>query len=189
MNLATVAEGAATGLPDFAYLWLGEGIGAGWSSGGHLQRGATGSAGEIGYLEVPRSAVAIAPDAYDFTDLVGWPGLTALLGVDSYAAALAALPASDAALESLADRITLLVDALAAVTDPATVVLGGPTAFAGGERLAQLVQARVATRRDLPVLAGRAGDRPVLLGAQRLLVASVRERLEDAIVASIGKED
>lgn len=190
VNLATLAEGAATGLVDFAYLWLGEGLGAGLDAGGHLQRGATGSAGEIGYLEVPRSALAIDPAALDFTDLVGWPGMTALLGCDTYAEALAALPRNDAAMQSLADRIALLVDTLAAVADPARVVLGGPTAFVGGERLAALVQARVAQRRDLTVLAGRAGVHPVMLGAQRLLVDSIRERLEDAIVvASAGKED
>jgi predicted NBD/HSP70 family sugar kinase len=189
VNLATIAEGAATGLVDFAYLWLGEGLGAGLDAGGRLQRGASGSAGEIGYLEVPRSAVAIDPAAFDFTDLVGSPGLTALLGCGSFAEALAALPGDDEALDSLAARIALLVETLAAVVDPARVVLGGPTAFVGGERLAELVQARVAIRRDLPVRAGRAGAHPVLLGARRLLVDSIRERLEDAIVASAGKED
>ncbi len=189
VNLATLAEGAASGLVDFAYLWLGEGLGAGLDAGGHLQRGATGSAGEIGYLEVPRSALAIDPEALDFTDLVGRPGLTALLGCDTYAEAIAALPGNGRALESLADRIALLVDILAAVADPSKVVLGGPTALAGAERLAALVQARVALRRDLPVLPARAGARPVLLGARRLLVESIRERLEDAIVASAGKEE
>ena len=189
VNLATVAEAASTGLVDFTYLWLGEGLGAGLDAGGHLQRGASGSAGEIGYLEVPRSALAIDPDALDFTDLVGWPGITALLGCTSYAEALAALPGSDAAMDSLAHRIALLVGTLAAVTDPAQVVLGGPTGLVGGERLATLVQERVSTQRDLPVLAGRAGANPVLLGAKRLLVESIRERLEDAIVASAGKED
>jgi predicted NBD/HSP70 family sugar kinase len=189
VNLATLAEGAATGLVDFAYLWLGEGLGAGLDAGGHLQRGASGSAGEIGYLEVPRSALAIDPDALDFTDLVGWPGMTSLLGCETYADALAALPGNNRALESLADRIALLVDTLAAVADPALVVLGGPTALVGAERLAALVQARVALRRELPVLAARAGSHPVLLGARRLLVESIRERLEDAIVASAGKED
>lgn len=189
VNLATLAEGAASGLVDFAYLWLGEGLGAGLDAGGHLQRGAAGSAGEIGYLEVPRSALAIDPEALDFTDLVGRPGLTALLGCDTYGEAIAALPGNGRALESLADRIALLVDILAAVADPSKVVLGGPTALAGAERLAALVQARVALRRDLPVLPARAGARPVLLGARRLLVESIRERLEDAIVASAGKEE
>jgi predicted NBD/HSP70 family sugar kinase len=138
---------------------------------------------------VPRSALAIDPNALDFTDLVGGPGMMALLGCPSYAEALAALPGNDLALDSVADRIALLVETLAAVVDPAQVVLGGPTAFVGGERLADLVHARVATHRDLPVLAGRAGAHPVLLGARRLLVESIRERLEDAIVASAGKED
>jgi predicted NBD/HSP70 family sugar kinase len=115
--------------------------------------------------------------------------MAALLGCASYVEALAALPGNERALHSVADRIALLVETLAAVADPAQVVLGGPTALVGGERLAELVQERVATHRDLPVLAGRAGDHPVLLGARRLLVGRIRERLEDAIVASAGKED
>lgn len=189
VNLATLAEAAATGLTDFAYLWLGDGLGAGLVTGGHLQRGASGSAGEIGYLEVPRSAAGIDPAAHDFTDLLGEPAILPLLGGATLAEALAALPGDERAQRSLAERIALLVETIAAVSDPARIVLGGPTGVAGGERLAELVGARVAARRDLPVQVARAGDQPVLLGARRLLVARIHERLEDAISASAGKED
>ncbi|MCA0296168.1 MAG: ROK family protein [Actinobacteria bacterium] len=181
VNLATLAEGATTGLTGFAYLWLGSGLGAGFLTGGVLHRGASGSAGEIGYLEVPRSAAAIDPEAVDFTDLVGGPALVDLLGAGSFAEAVAALPGNEPALAALAERIAMVVETLAAVTDPALVVLGGPTGLAGGERLAALVQERVAARRPLPVLAGRAGDQPVLLGARRQLLGTIRQRLEATI--------
>jgi predicted NBD/HSP70 family sugar kinase len=181
VNLATLAEGAITGLSDFAYLWLGFGLGAGFQINGVLHPGSSGSAGEIGYLEVPRSAAAIDPAALDFTDLVGGPALTSLLGIESFTDAVAALPGDEAVLAVLAERIALLIEPVAAVTDPTRVVLGGPTGVAGGERLAELVQAHVARRRTLPVLAARAGDQPVLLGARRLLLATIRQRLEETI--------
>lgn len=188
VNLATMAEAAATGLDDFAYLWLGTGLGAGLLVGGQLRRGASGSAGEVGYLEVPRSAAAIDPSANDFTDLLGGPAVTALLGGEHLTSALPMLAARPETLATIADRIALLLEPLAAVVDPARVVLGGPTGLAGGDALAELVERRVRARRDVGVQAARAGNQPVLLGARRLLVTGIRERLEDAIVASV-KED
>ena len=189
VNLATMAEAAATGAEDFAYLWLGVGLGAGLATGDGMRRGASGSAGEIGYLEVPRSAGAMDPEAIDFTDLLGEPAMMKLLDAPDLSAALARLCDDTAALEALADRIALLLETLVAVADPALVVLGGPTGMAGGTTLADLVQARLAERSGLPVRTGTAGTHPVLLGARRLLVASIRNDLEDAIVASLSKED
>jgi len=189
VNLATMAEAAATGLDDFAYLWLGTGLGAGLLVGGVVRRGASGSAGEIGYLEVPRSATALDPGANDFTDLLGGPAVTALLGGEDLASALSRLPERSDVLGALADRIALVVEPLAAVADPARIVLGGPTGLAGGDPLAGLVRDRLRGRREVGVQAARAGSQPVLLGARRLLVTGIRERLEDAIVASATKED
>lgn len=189
VNLATMAEAAVTGADDFAYLWLGEGLGAGLTVAGALQRGTSGSAGEIGYLCVPRSAARLDPVAEDFTDLLGGPAVQALAGGSDLAEALIRLPGDPAALTALADRIALLLEVLTAVADPALVVLGGPTGVAGGNALAELVHQRHAPRRDLPVWPARAGDRPVLLGARRLLVDGIRERLEDAIAASATKEE
>jgi hypothetical protein len=59
-----------------------------------------------------------------------------------------------------------------AVVDPALVVLGGPTAAAGGDRLAEAVEARlVADGRWHPrVATSGLGDRPVLAGARHVLV-------------------
>lgn len=182
VNLATMAERAAGSAGDasgFVHLWLGQGLGAGVDIGGVLQRGASGSAGEIGYLEVPRSAIAIDPEATDYTDLLGEPAVLSLLGGDDLTDALTRLPGNEPVLAGLAERVALLVQPLAAVLDPACVVLGGPTGVAGGERLAELVQERIDDR--LPVRPSRAGSRAVLLGAQRLLVENIRTRLEDRI--------
>jgi predicted NBD/HSP70 family sugar kinase len=196
VNLATMAERAAgTAGGDFAYLWLGKGIGAGVDIDGGVQRGASGGAGELGYLEVPRSAAAIDPAATDFTDLLGGPAVVALLGgvpdQEDLDLALQRLPGNASALAALAERIALLLQPLVAVLDPPCIVLGGPTGRAGGEQLAGLVADLVNGRdpriprsiRTTQVTGPASGAGPVLLGARRLLVATIRERLEAAITA------
>ncbi|MEU3726303.1 ROK family transcriptional regulator, partial [Streptomyces sp. NPDC031705] len=55
-NLAALAEqrsGAARDLDSFVLLWLGAGVGAAVVLDGRLRRGASGGAGEIGFLPVP----------------------------------------------------------------------------------------------------------------------------------------
>jgi len=55
VNLAAMAEradGAASGLDDFAFVWLGIGLGLATIAGGQARRGAGGAAGEIGWMPV-----------------------------------------------------------------------------------------------------------------------------------------
>ena len=63
VNLAAVAErevGRAVGVDDFVLLWAEEGLGAAIVIDGRLHRGATGGAGEVGFLPLawhaPRAA-------------------------------------------------------------------------------------------------------------------------------------
>jgi predicted NBD/HSP70 family sugar kinase len=56
VNLAALAEravGAAGDAGDFVLVWIGGGLGMSAFLGGKVHRGATGAAGEIGYLPVP----------------------------------------------------------------------------------------------------------------------------------------
>ena len=81
VNLAAAAEravGATRDAASFALLWMGEGLGVSVDLGGSVHRGASGGAGEIGYLSVPREAAAIAPDANDLTDLIGGDAVAAI---------------------------------------------------------------------------------------------------------------
>ena len=81
VNLAAVAEravGAARDAASFALLWMGDGLGVSVDLGGSVHRGASGGAGEIGYLPVPREAAAIDPDANDLTDLIGGDAVAAI---------------------------------------------------------------------------------------------------------------
>ncbi len=55
VNLAAMAErggGAAAGLDDFAFIWLGTGLGLATVSNGEVRRGVGGAAGEIGWMPV-----------------------------------------------------------------------------------------------------------------------------------------
>ncbi|PFG15541.1 putative NBD/HSP70 family sugar kinase [Propionicimonas paludicola] len=194
VNLATMAErvmGVAKEATEFAYLWVGHGIGLGIDLGGTVHRGAAGGAGEIGYLEVPRSATDLDPDADDFTDLLGGPHLLAQLGreQDCLERALPLLTERPDLIAGLADRITLALQPTCAVLDPGLIVLGGPTCLAAGASLAELVAQRMAgTYPGLRVELSGVGDQPVLLGARRLLVATLREELETRISQSIEIE-
>lgn len=194
VNLATMAErvmGVAKEATEFAYLWVGHGIGLGIDLGGTVHRGAAGGAGEIGYLEVPRSASDLDPDADDFTDLLGGPHLLAQLGreQDCLERALPLLTERPDLIAGLADRITLALQPTCAVLDPGLIVLGGPTCLAAGTSLAELVAQRMSgTYPGLRVELSGVGDQPVLLGARRLLVATLREQLETRISQSIEME-
>jgi predicted NBD/HSP70 family sugar kinase len=56
VNLAAMVErasGAARDVDDFVLVWIGGGLGMATVLGGRLHRGATGAAGEIGYLPAP----------------------------------------------------------------------------------------------------------------------------------------
>lgn len=185
VNLATMAErsaGAAQLAASFALFWIGDGLGVGVELGGVLHRGASGGAGEIGYLAVPRTAAALAPAANDFTDLLGGPAVARLLGGDGepLAELLPRLSGDETALAALADRVILAVNPLLAILDPSMIVLGGPTGGAGGDRLAELVAERVdpSAHPKLAVRTSGTGAQPVLLGARQQLVEQIRDHLE-----------
>ena len=208
VNLATIAERAAREPADpssFVYLWLGEGLGIGIDIDGVVQRGAFGGAGEIGYVEVPRSAAAIDPNANDFTDLIGGPAVRRIVGAPADARlrdALAGLDGDEVSLADLADRVALIVSPVLAVLDPAAVVIGGPTGLAAGERLAALVQERITdepapkakpsqvrTHHKVAVFHSVAGPSPILVGARRMLVANIWDRLEASIAVGASSTE
>ncbi|MER6915905.1 ROK family transcriptional regulator [Streptomyces sp. NPDC000594] len=195
-NLAAVAEqreGAARDRDTFAFLWLGEGVGAGIFLDGRLRRGASGGAGEIGFLPVPGtgglpSAVgcdggfhslacggAIARLAVEHGIAVGAPGGAGA----AEAVAEAVASGRDAFLEALAERVSLGAAALASVLDPGCVVLGGELGLAGGAVLAELVERRLAGLTPLAtqVRPGELGGSAVLRGA----LITARDRAQEEV--------
>lgn len=205
-NLAAVAEhrvGAARDRDTFVLLWLGHGIGAAVMLDGKLRRGASGGAGEIGFLPVPgTSGVPSAVNCEGgFHSLVGSAAVCALAadhGVRAWdpstggaqeqdpAAALAvraALRADDADgeafLSALAGRLALGAASVVSVLDPGCLVLAGELGRAGGAALAARVEERLARMSPLrtEVRAGTLGGGAVLRGG----LFAARDAAQDAL--------
>ncbi len=186
-NLAALAEqraGGARDLDSFVLLWLGAGVGAAVVLDGRLRRGASGGAGEIGFLPVPGTGGL--PSATDcgggFHALAGRDAVTALAGQHGFhgpAEEAVAGAAGEAFLDALAERLALGAAAVAAVLDPGCVVLGGELGLAGGPGLAARVARRLTTLTPVPteVRATALGGPAVLTGAR----LAAREAAQDAL--------
>ncbi len=190
VNLAAVAEqhdGAAQDVDDFVLVWADQGVGAALVLGGRLLRGATGGAGEIGYMPLPgaplsrggeRSA-ARADAGGGFQRLVGAPGVIELAreyGAPDVRTVAEAL-AHDAVRAEIARRLATGLAAVVAVVDPQLIVLSGEVAQAGGEALRALVEEEfTGLALPRPVLRlSRTEGNPILLGALRTALAATRD--------------
>jgi predicted NBD/HSP70 family sugar kinase len=164
VNLAALAElrlGAARDRDTFVLLWLGLSVGAGAVLDGRLRRGASGGAGEMGFLPVPGAGgLPSATDCGDafhglvssaaVCDMARRHGIETPAGSDEVAAEAAVRAALDAGergarfLDELADDVALGALAICVVLDPGCLVLGGEIGRAGGPELAGRVAARLA---------------------------------------------
>ncbi|MFF9894805.1 ROK family protein [Streptomyces longispororuber] len=186
VNLAAIAEqyeGAAQDHDDFVLAWLDEGVGAAIVLGGTLLRGATGGAGEIGYMPVPGAPLLRGlegtPGSYrgGFESLVSGSVVRERAGGKELPDALA-----DAAVrDELAQHIATALAAVVAVVDPELVVLSGQVAQAGGEEL-RLRVTRELTGLALPCpllrISELDGD-PILTGALRTALTQARDTVFD----------
>ncbi|GGP48050.1 ROK family transcriptional regulator [Streptomyces melanogenes] len=174
VNLAATAEhrlGAARGQSDFVLFWLGQGVGAAVFLDGKLRRGASGGAGEIGFLPVPGTGAL--PSATDcdggFHALAGAEAVVRLAAAHGLTGSAETLvrEASGAFLDALAERIAIGAAAVVSVLDPGLIVLGGELGHAGGALLAARVHRRLAALTPLgaEVRPSELGDRAVLRGA------------------------
>ncbi|MDF4249071.1 ROK family transcriptional regulator [Streptomyces sp. WMMB303] len=188
VNLAAVAErhaGAARGHDDFVLVWVDDGIGAAVFANGALLRGATGGAGEVGYMPLPGAPLARGgPGTYaradaggGFQSLVSVPAVCRLAGGAPLAEALADPWVRTETARRLADGIA----ALTAVLDPRLVVLSGAVPRAGGEELRALVE-RELTGLALPrplLRLSELEDDPILGGALLSALARARDDVFD----------
>ncbi|WP_328971350.1 ROK family transcriptional regulator [Streptomyces sp. NBC_00239] len=186
-NLAAVAEqrlGAARDVDSFVLLWLGAGVGAAVVLDGRLRRGASGGAGEIGFLPVPGTGGLPSATGCDggFHALAGRAAVARLAREHGFAGppeqAVAGAAGPDF-LDALAERLAVGAAAVAAVLDPGCVVLGGELGLAGGDALAARVAARLLTLTPVPteVRATALGGPAVLAGARLL----ARDAAQDAL--------
>lgn len=149
VKLAAVWErehGAAREVQSFALVWVGTGIGLAINIGASLYTGATGGAGEIGYMRLGlRTGHGALPPT--FHELVGPEAVESLarehglplVPADAVATARQDLARGMPFLSELARRMAGGLAPVIAVLDPPLLVLAGPTCVPGGEVLAQLV--------------------------------------------------
>ncbi|MEU7104649.1 ROK family transcriptional regulator [Streptomyces sp. NPDC046215] len=191
VNLAAVAEqhdGIAQDFDDFVLVWADCGVGAAVVLGGALRRGATGGAGEIGYMPLP--GAPLTRDGGGCQTLISSPavvGLARAHGIDAATATealdrAAATPGpGDEVLAELGRRLATGLAAVVAVVDPELVVLSGEVGRAGGERLRALVEAELsglALPRPLLRLSTLEGS-PILVGALRTALTAARDAVFD----------
>jgi predicted NBD/HSP70 family sugar kinase len=199
VNLAAMAEracGAAAGLDDFAFVWLGTGLGLAAVINGQVRRGVGGAAGEIGWMPVhgaPLPAGNEHPSKAGLQALAGGLAVQTLAAehgfdgptpADAITAALADLARTPrgkgaAFMDELAHRVSIGVAAICVVLDPGLIVLGGTVGKAGGADLAARVAAevpRLCLARPTVVATSVPGE-PVLLGAMQAALAQARAGL------------
>jgi predicted NBD/HSP70 family sugar kinase len=192
VNLAALAEqanGAARGTPDFVLLWADQGIGSAIVLGGSLHRGATGGAGEVGYMPAPGAPTARASGQYGdhgYQALTGGSAVLALLrahgvpGADFRAAVARAAALPDTApLREVAARLAVGLAAITSVVDPGLIVLSGGVVLSGGEPLRALIEEELhalTIPRPLVRLSSVEGN-PVLAGGLDLALKTVRDEV------------
>jgi predicted NBD/HSP70 family sugar kinase len=205
VNLVAQAEqsrGAARGHQDYVLLWADEGLGSALVLGGRLHRGATGGAGEIGYMPVLGAPTArdVGKRAdHGFQALSGGPAVLKILrshglrGTTPPVAvqnAVKAIDGGDAqadkareALRELAQRLAVGLAAITAVVDPEIVVLSGGVLLSGGETLRVLIEQELhaMTIPRPPLRLSTVEGNPVLTGALDLALGITREELFGAV--------
>lgn len=189
-NLAAVGErtrGSAQNVDTFALLWVARGLGLAVELGGRLYQGATGGAGEVGYILVGGRSVT-------FQDSVGSGAVLqlarrhGLVGSSAEAVVAAAVAEGDARLpflHELAERLATGIATIVAVLDPPLIVLAGSTCQAGGPLLVELTGrelSRVSPFRT-PLVASAVSGSAVLTGAVDTAVALGRSQVFGATPA------
>ena len=186
VNWAARAErdhGGAATLDDFAYLFLGEGLGCAIISDGEVRRGHGGLAGEIAHL------VTAGPQgqAVPFIEVFGQLGLrqagATAIDVDRLLATAAARGALGAATRRiLGQAIAGVLAAVVALADPELVIIGGPW----GSRpviLDLISEATARFPRHAPVRAADLTTEPSLAGVR----LEALNRLRSAIVTTANQ--
>jgi predicted NBD/HSP70 family sugar kinase len=196
--LAEQAHGTAQGHEDFVVLWVGSGIGMALVLGGRLHRGASGGAGEVGYMPVPGAPTARETGRYanhGLQSLAGGPAVRTVMrshgfrGVDAASAVKSAAsrvndPAAEDALRDVAIRIATGLASVTALLDPELVVVTGEVLLAGGEALRSLVEHELhrLTIPRPPLRLSAIEGNPVLTGAVEHGLIVTRDELFDSTV-------
>ena len=191
------AYGIARGEDHFVFLEVGEGLGAGIFINGMLYRGATGSAGEIGYMQVPGvprgSFSARLPGNLERVAAgkgieATWLELTRKSTARQPASAaeiLAFAEAGDAlalqVIEIAAKALCAVIANISVLLDPALIVLGGP--FGCSQPLFDAVSRQLQMQKHdsgrIRLGLSTCGKDAALMGALKTALAVAEARLLD----------
>lgn len=177
VNLAALGEHWMThqgDKDDLVYLSVGTGIGAGIVIGGQLVRGATGAAGEVGFI--PFGADPSDPESLKVGALERVTATSAIVNrylnatgarksvPEIFDAHLAGEEAATEVLRTTASYIARTIGAIAAVIDPHCVVIGG--SIGAREELIRMIETEIARSfpRAIPIEASVLGNHAALAG-------------------------
>jgi predicted NBD/HSP70 family sugar kinase len=191
VNLAAVGErwaGVARGVDDFAFLSVGTGMGMGLVLGGELHRGNHGAAGEVDWA-LAGLAEDVDPSAHGVAALAARVAPAGSIGTSIappydaraiFAAARRGDTLGRTVVEEVARRIAAHITPIAAVADPALVVLGGGLG-ANGDLLLTPVRRLLAAWIPYPprIEISSLGEAAVLMGA---LAVGLRSALDNVFV-------
>jgi predicted NBD/HSP70 family sugar kinase len=171
---------------DLLFVKVATGIGAGVISGGHLQRGAQGSAGDLGHVRVPftsRTPAHGEADA-DLEALASGPGIARALSASGRSTS-----SSDDVIELVRAGDPLAIEAIRQagrdlgevlstcvnLLNPAVIVIGGSVARSGeyllaGVREVVYRQSTPLATRHLTITESRAGEVGGVVGAAIMLI-------------------
>jgi glucokinase len=191
VNVLALGE-QTTSFPDTAdliFVKVATGIGAGIIAGGQLQRGAQGSAGDMGHVRVPHAPESTreADEELDLEDLASGSAIAASLraqGIDAETSrdvTELVRAGNTAAIEALRQAGRDVGEVLATVVNllnPSIIVLGGSIARAGEHLLAGVRE--VVYRRSIPlatqhlaIVQSPTGERAAVLGAAIMVAREV----------------
>lgn len=191
VNILALGEHAVSwpGVDDLIFVKVSTGIGAGIISGGVLQRGAQGSAGDMGHVHVPYSHDSPRPagDERDLEAIASGTAIAADLraqGVDAAASSdVVALvrsgnPAAITATRQAGREVGEVLATVVNMLNPSMIVIGGSIARAGEHLLAGIRE--VVYRRSIPlatqhlgIVQSQAGERAGALGAAIMVTQHV----------------
>jgi len=165
---------------DFAYLYLGEGLGCAVVSDGEVKRGHAGLAGEIAHL------ITTGPggDAVRLIEVFGRlglrrPGSTAI-DVDRLLEKLAAPEVRG----TVATAVAGVLAATVALADPEVIIIGGP--WGTHPVMVEAIENAFAKApRSVPVRAATLTERAALTGARQAAITQLRA----TIIATVGGRD
>lgn len=205
MALGEKAEGVARDCEDFVFIKVGSGIGAGIISHGKLQRGAQGSAGDVGHIQVVsdptvmcrcgkvgcleavaggtaigRAAERAAEkgESQVLADLLVQRGLVSASDVGN--AALLGDQVSTRILQQAGRHIGQMLATMVNIVNPSLIVIGGGVASSGDVFMASIRE--VVYGRSLPLATRHLQIRQSMLG-ERAGVVGLAAMVQDELFA------